>query len=55
MKKIASVERFRDMSILITGGVGFIGSHITERLAAKNHITDVELRIPKSCNEDSWL
>jgi dTDP-glucose 4,6-dehydratase len=39
MKKIAHIHAFRDKSILITGGAGFIGSHIMERLAAKNHVT----------------
>jgi len=42
LEKIEVKETLKDRSILITGGGGFIGSHLVERLLAGNAITVVD-------------
>jgi GDP-L-fucose synthase len=46
------IDFWKDKKILLTGGAGFLGSHIVENLVTKRSVSRTQITIPRSCESD---
>jgi len=46
------MDFWKDKSILLTGGAGFLGSHIVENLVGKRGVSKTQITIPRSSESD---
>lgn len=47
-----NAEFWRGRTVVVTGGAGFVGSYVVERLKREAGLTDAQLRVPRSRDTD---